>query len=94
MAFAPECLLPPDLNGDSLGPHWSSGGYLFSCKWKGEARDPCLVAAAAGLPMILGCVAATSLPLTAGRKPSLDAQAACKASFCHQCSGKESWEEH
>ena len=76
------------------GPCWPSGGYLF-CKWGREVWGPCLVAAASGRPMTLpmGCVAATSAPLPGGRKPSLDTQAAYKASLCHQYSGKESWKE-
>lgn len=37
----------PDPNGDSLGPCWPFGEYLF-WKWKREAGRPCLGEAAAG----------------------------------------------
>lgn len=92
IAFGSKYLLPPNLNGDCPGPRWPSGGYLFF-KWRREVWGPCLLVAASGYPVTLGCVAATSAPLPGGKKPSLDTQAAYKASFCHQHSGKESWKE-
>lgn len=84
-AFGSKCLLHPTRMGTVQDPAGSLVG-----------GERCGVPAPWWQLLVtqwLGCVAATSALLPGVRKPSLDTQAAYKASFCHQHSGKESWKE-